>query len=92
MDPEDPTAPPKFTLSEIVDLERPARHRDGAGQVDYIYDGITFWCDREGQKCPFPRSTTMPQEEWRHRPDCDCRGCREARVGQRRRGWRAATG
>ena len=49
MSPEDPTDLPTFTLAEVAELERPAEHRDAAGKIDYIYDGINFWCDREDE-------------------------------------------
>ena len=84
MSPEDPTNVPTFTLAEVADLERPAEHRDAAGKIDYIYDGINFWCDREGMSCSFQRSLTMPQDGWRHHQGCRCPLCSEAHVNQRR--------
>jgi hypothetical protein len=73
---------PTFTLGEIVDLERPARHTDASGAIDYHYDGINFWCG-EGQGCPVSPEEELPREGWRHMPACRCQKCREAR-GPRR--------
>jgi len=70
---------PEYTLTEVVDLERPARHETSAGHVDYIYDGINFWCERVGTPCPAGPGETLPRKGWRHKPDCRCSRCREAR-------------
>jgi hypothetical protein len=51
---------PVRTLSQVLALERPARHRDATCRVDYVYDGVTFWCDREWRGL---RPGAQPDEE-----------------------------
>ena len=78
----------EFTLAEVVDLERPAWHVIRSGAVDYIYDGINFWCGKVGNPCPtggLDSGATLPLEGWRHKEDCKCPPCREARRAKRAR-------
>jgi hypothetical protein len=70
------TAEPRYTRAEIVELDRPAWHLTFAGTVDYLFDGINFWCDGPGLGCPLDRIKGLPEEGWRHRADCRCEGCR----------------
>ena len=67
-----------FSLSQVVDLERPAEHLDAHGKLDYTYDGINFWCERDGKACPLDRQAP-PREGWRHKDKCRCAVCRERR-------------
>jgi hypothetical protein len=60
-----------LTLTQVLELERPAWHEDG----EFSYDGIDLWRDVDGSK----RATQVseaPQSGWRHAPDCHCSICR----------------
>ena len=70
---------PQFTLAEVVDLERPASHITASGDVDYIYDGINFWCGRVGNPCRLGPGEVLPASGWEHKDDCRCPSCRDAR-------------
>ena len=68
---------PVFTLREIVELEYRAWHRDDAGRVDFIYDGITFW-QQQGALWSPQAHGPLPMAGWHHKRDCRCPRCREA--------------
>jgi hypothetical protein len=69
----------EYTLAEVVDLERPAWHVTRSGAVDFIYDGINFWCGRIGNPCRPGVGESLPRSGWRHKDGCRCPRCREAR-------------
>lgn len=73
------TAEPRFTLTEVVAFERPAWHLTSSGRLEYEYDGINFWAGAPGRAPSLEQRETMPREGWRHRPDCPCLPCRQAR-------------
>lgn len=60
-----------LTLTQVLELERPAWHEGG----EFSYDGIDLWREVDGSK----RATQVseaPQSGWRHAPDCRCSVCR----------------
>jgi hypothetical protein len=75
--PDVSTAKPRFTLAQVVYLERPAWHLTPIGDVDYLYDGINFWCERIGRACPLAKREALPRGGWRHGVECRCPDCRE---------------
>jgi hypothetical protein len=77
---------PVFTLDEVVDLERPALHRNAAGSIDFIYDGITFWHGEVGHSWSVENAGPLPTEGWHHKRSCKCARCRGARMQRRKRG------
>ena len=59
--PDVSTAEPRFTLAQVIDLERPAWHLTPIGDVDHLDDGINFWCERIGRACAPRRGTLCPR-------------------------------
>lgn len=73
----------RFTLTQVVDAERPAWHETSSGAVDYTYDGIHFWHGDGGGREMVNGSGQLPREGWRHKADCRCAACRETRKAAR---------
>lgn len=70
---------PRFTISEVLDLERPAWARGKGDEVAH-YDGIQLWLLKpSGRQEALTRQ--VPKAGWWHRAKCNCPACREARQG-----------
>jgi hypothetical protein len=71
-----------YSLDEILDLERPAYHEAGDKLIDFVYDGINFWCqEQDATRAVTPRER-MPEAGWRHMLSCSCPRCRRAQSGR----------
>jgi hypothetical protein len=79
----------EFALSDVVDLERPAWHPQKSGEIDFIYDGINFWCGSIGTPCPADgNAPVLPLTGWHHKARCRCPGCRAQGEASSRRAGR----
>ena len=52
-----------YTLDEILDLERPAYHEAGDKLIDFVYDGINFWCQEQERRGPSARANACPRRD-----------------------------
>jgi hypothetical protein len=68
-----------YTLSEILELERPAYHEAQDKLIDFVYDGIDFWCQRDDATRAVSALEPVPEQGWRHMLSCPCASCRRAR-------------
>lgn len=77
-DPDIFLAEPLLKLDDVMDAERRAWHLTAGGEVDYLFDGINFWCVEPGRACTQQEWDVVPREGWRHLLDCRCRLCGRA--------------